>query len=58
VRHAQLRVTERARPVVHVPEVLYHWRMLSSSAAGRGETAKPLAYESGTRAIQAHCDQR
>jgi GT2 family glycosyltransferase len=51
------RVTERARDVVHVPEVLYHWRMLATSAAGAGESAKPWAYEAGTRAIQAHCDR-
>jgi GT2 family glycosyltransferase len=51
-----LRVTERARRVAHVPEVLYHWRMLASSAASSPE-AKPWAYEAGTRAIQAHCDR-
>jgi O-antigen biosynthesis protein len=52
-----LRVTERARRVVHVPEVLYHWRMLSTSAAGAGLEAKPWAYEAGARAIQAHCNR-
>jgi O-antigen biosynthesis protein len=52
-----LRVTERARAVVHVPRVLYHWRMLEGSAAGGGEAAKPWAYEAGKRAIQAHCDR-
>ncbi len=52
-----LRVTERARAVVHVPEVLYHWRTLATSAAGAGPAAKPWAYEAGTRAIQAHCDR-
>ena len=52
-----LRVTERARRVVHVPEVLYHWRMLSSSAARAGHEAKPWAFEAGARAIQAHCDR-
>ncbi len=52
-----LRVTERAREVVHVPRVLYHWRTLASSTAGRGEAAKPYAYEAGTRALQAHCDR-
>ena len=52
-----LRVTERAREVVHVTEVLYHWRTLATSAAGGGEAAKPWAYEAGTRAIQAHCDR-
>jgi len=52
-----LRVTERARTVVHVPEVLYHWRLLESSTASRGETAKPYAYDAGTRALQAHCER-
>ena len=52
-----LRATERARRVVHVPKVLYHWRMLPTSAAAAGLEAKPWAYEAGTRAIQAHCDR-
>jgi GT2 family glycosyltransferase len=50
-------VTERARRVVHVPRVLYHWRLLAGSTAADGEVAKPYAYEAGTRAIQAHCDR-
>lgn len=50
-----LRVGERARRVVHVPEVLYHWRTLETSTAGSGEEAKPWAFEAGTRAVQAHC---
>lgn len=52
-----LRVTERAREVVHVPRVLYHWRMLATSAAGGGEAAKPWAFEAGKRAVQAHCER-
>jgi len=52
-----LRVTERARSVLHVPRVLYHWRMLETSTAGGGEVAKPWAYEAGKRAVQAHCDR-
>jgi GT2 family glycosyltransferase len=52
-----LKVSERARRVVHVPRVLYHWRMLESSAAGGGEEAKPWAFEAGTRALQAHCER-
>jgi GT2 family glycosyltransferase len=52
-----LRVTEKARRVVHVPRVLYHWRMLETSAAGGGEAAKPWAFEAGTRAIQAHLER-
>jgi O-antigen biosynthesis protein len=52
-----LKVTERARAVLHVPRVLYHWRMLETSAAGGGEAAKPWAFEAGTRAVQAHCQR-
>jgi GT2 family glycosyltransferase len=50
-----LKVTERARTVLHVPRVLYHWRGLATSAAGGGEEAKPWAFEAGKRAVQAHC---
>jgi GT2 family glycosyltransferase len=52
-----LKTTERARAVLHVPRVLYHWRMLETSAAGGGEAAKPWAFEAGRRAIQAHCER-
>jgi GT2 family glycosyltransferase len=52
-----LKVTERARAVLHVPRVLYHWRTLETSAAGGGEAAKPWAFEAGKRAIQAHCER-
>src|SRR6201996_3647975 len=52
-----LRVTEKARRVLHVPRVLYHWRTLETSAAGGGEAAKPWAFEAGTRAIQAHLER-
>jgi GT2 family glycosyltransferase len=51
-----LKVTERARAVVHVPRILYHWRILETSAAG-SEAAKPWAFEAGVRAVQAHCDR-
>jgi GT2 family glycosyltransferase len=52
-----LKVTERARSVAHIPRVLYHWRMLETSAAGGGEAAKPWAFEAGKRAVQAHCER-
>jgi O-antigen biosynthesis protein len=51
-----LRATERAREVVHIPFVLYHWRQLHTSVAG-DPTNKPYAYEAGRRAIQEHCDR-
>jgi GT2 family glycosyltransferase len=52
-----LKVTERARKVLHVPRVLYHWRTIETSAAGGGEAAKPWAFEAGKRAVQAHCER-
>lgn len=51
-----LRVTERARHVVHVPEVLYHWRVVPGSTAGDTD-AKPYAWEAGRKAVQEHCDR-
>ena len=51
-----LRVTERARKVVHVPEVLYHWRVVPGSAAGDPH-AKPYAWTAGVKAVQAHLDR-
>jgi O-antigen biosynthesis protein len=56
-----LKVTERARAVLHVPRVLYHWRGIEGSTADPseegGEAAKPWAFEAGARAIQAHCER-
>ena len=51
-----LRVTERARQVLHVPEVLYHWRVVPGSAAGDTE-AKPYAWVAGCRAVQDQLDR-
>lgn len=52
-----LRVTERSRAVVHVPEVLYDWRALPGSAATTVE-AKPWAYEAAKRAVSEHVERR
>ena len=51
-----LRVTERARKVVHIPHVLYHWRVVPSSVLA-GEDVKPYAYSAGRRAVEAHCER-
>jgi glycosyltransferase involved in cell wall biosynthesis len=51
-----LRVTERARHIVHVPKVLYHWRAVAGSTAG-GIDAKPYAWEAGRAAVQRHLDR-
>jgi O-antigen biosynthesis protein len=42
--------------VVHVPEVLYHWREAPASVAANAD-AKPYAYDAGVRAVQSHCDR-
>ena len=51
-----LRVGERARRVVHVPRVLYHWRSVPGSAAA-DIGAKPYATQAGQRAVQDHLDR-
>ena len=45
-----LRATERARRIVHVPRVLYHWRTSSHSTSG-GSRQKPEMIESGARTL-------
>lgn len=46
-----LRSSELARRIVHVPKVLYHWRVVAGSAAG-DPTAKPWAYAASRRALE------
>jgi|GEM_PF-1010210 len=55
-----LRATEKANQIVHISEVLYHWRTLPGSAAGDspGTIAKPWAYTAGLRAIKDALDRR
>ncbi len=57
-----LRLSEKVSPeqIVHLPEVLYHWRKSISSTAASGE-AKPYAVEAGRRAVADHlarCGER
>jgi O-antigen biosynthesis protein len=53
-----LRVTENLHPsqIIHVPYVLYHWRISESSTAG-GLEAKAYALEAGRRAVLEHLDR-
>ena len=46
-----LRASEQARAIAHVPQVLYHWRVLPGSTASSG-AAKPASFEAGRRAVQ------
>jgi len=52
-----LRATEQARAIVHVPQMLYHWRVLPGSTAASG-AAKPHSFEAGRRAVQEALDRR
>ena len=51
-----LRVGEVARRVVHIPEVLYHWRAVQGSASA-DINAKPYATIAGANAVQDHLDR-
>lgn len=45
-----LRVTERSNRIVHIPEVLYHWRVHQDSVAANLDS-KPYAFVAAKRAI-------
>jgi GT2 family glycosyltransferase len=48
-----LRASEAARQIVHVPQVLYHWRMHAASTAFAKGT-KNYAYDAGKKAVSEH----
>ena len=50
------RCTENAREVLHVPEILYHWRTHKASIADN-PASKMYAFEAGKRAIEAHLER-
>lgn len=54
-----LRATEQLRPgqVVHVPHVLYHWRVHPGSTAAALES-KPYAVAAGRRAVADHLERQ
>jgi glycosyltransferase involved in cell wall biosynthesis len=48
-----LRCAEKARAIVHIPKVLYHWRCHQGSTAANPES-KPYAVAAGKNAVLAH----
>lgn len=46
-----LKCTEKANQIIHIPEILYHWRTIESSTADNPE-AKRYAFEAGKTAIE------
>ncbi len=46
-----LRATEQAKQIIHIPNILYHWRMHPASTAVN-EEAKPYAFNAGVKALE------
>lgn len=51
-----LRISERTRKIRHVPKVLYHWRKIPESVAGRGKADRGIE-ELQVSAVQAHLER-
>ena len=49
-----LRMSENTNKIIHIPKILYHWRVHEQSTAKSGGTAKPYAYDAGIRALEDH----
>ncbi len=51
-----LRAFERISPrqVIHIPRILYHWRIHPQSTSANGQTAKPYAYVAAETALNDH----
>ena len=52
-----LRATEQAKKVHHIPQIMYHWRTLSSSVAG-DPRSKMYAYKAGKSALENALERR
>lgn len=48
-----LRITEKAKKIVHISKILYHWRVHKISTANVADS-KPYAYEAGVKVIEDH----
>lgn len=53
-----LRISETGREIVHVPHMLYHWRVHEDSTAGDNLGSKPYAHEAGRIALSRHFTRR
>ena len=51
-----LRMADNTDKIVHIPKVLYHWRVHKASTAMIGD-AKPWAFEAGVLAVQDYLDR-
>lgn len=51
-----LRCVEKTNHILHIPKILYHWRIHPDSVAG-DPSSKSYAYEAGKKAILAHYER-
>jgi GT2 family glycosyltransferase len=52
-----LRLTEKTSKILHIPKVLYHWRMLETSTSHNSK-AKPEALQRGQKALEEALQRR
>jgi glycosyltransferase involved in cell wall biosynthesis len=52
-----LRLAAHGAKIVHVPHVLYHWRIHAASTSSNPQ-AKPYAHDAGREAVRSHLSQR
>lgn len=52
-----IRMSENTKNIVHIPKVLYHWRVHENSTAKPGGEAKPYAFEAGVVVVQDHLER-
>ncbi|AWB09765.1 Glycosyltransferase, GT2 family [Thermodesulfobium acidiphilum] len=51
-----LRCTEKAKKIVHIPKILYHWRISQNSTA-QNPNSKLYAFESAKKLLKDHLDR-
>src|SRR2546428_14194250 len=51
-----LRASEQAKKIIHIPKILYHWRVHAGSTA-HASGAKNYSHEAGRRAVQEHLNR-
>ena len=52
-----IRATENTKNIIHIPKIMYHWRVHSNSIAMVAD-AKPYAYEAGIKVIEDHLERQ
>ncbi|MBR3152591.1 MAG: glycosyltransferase [Clostridia bacterium] len=48
-----LRATQKAEKIIHIPKILYHWR-INEKSVSFDSNSKPYAYSAGKKAIQSY----